>query len=61
LSGFQFKGGGWYVTDYAGKSGSGEKSEKSSDSDSTTASDGASKSKDESKPATTNGSKTKSE
>jgi len=61
LSGFQFKGGGWYVTDYAGKSGSGEKSEKSSGSDSTTASDGASKSKDESKPATTNGSKTKSE
>ena len=30
LSGFQFKGAGWYVTDYAGKSGEkGEKSEKS--------------------------------
>lgn len=55
LSGFQFKGGGWYVTDYAGgkKSGekSGEKSEKSAAGDSTTTSDSASNSKDESKPA----------
>lgn len=25
---FQFKGSGWYVTDYAGKSGGGEKAEK---------------------------------
>ncbi|HEY2866846.1 MAG TPA: FmdB family zinc ribbon protein [Pyrinomonadaceae bacterium] len=45
LSGFQFKGGGWYVTDYAGKSG-GEKSEKTSSGDSTSAADSASKSKE---------------
>lgn len=43
LSGFQFKGGGWYVTDYAGKGG-GEKSEKSSSADSTGSGDSASKS-----------------
>jgi len=47
LSGFQFKGGGWYVTDYAGKKpGSGEsssKSEKSSSSESTPKADSASK------------------
>jgi putative FmdB family regulatory protein len=29
----QFKGSGWYVTDYAGKSGGGDKSEKSQDKD----------------------------
>ncbi len=44
LSGFQFKGAGWYVTDYAGK--------KSSDSESTAASDSASKSKDDAKTTT---------
>ena len=27
LSGFQFKGSGWYVTDYAHRSGSGSKTE----------------------------------
>lgn len=43
LSGFQFKGGGWYVTDYAGKGG-GEKSEKSSSGDSTASGESASKS-----------------
>ncbi len=46
LSGFQFKGGGWYVTDYAGKNGkAGEKAaaEKSSGNESTAAADGASK------------------
>ena len=43
LSGFQFKGAGWYVTDYAGKkSGAGE---------STTASESASNTKDDAKPA----------
>jgi len=42
LSGFQFKGAGWYVTDYSGK-------QKSSASESTTSSDTASKSKDETK------------
>ena len=40
LSGFQFKGAGWYVTDYSGK-------QKSSTSESTTSSDTASKSKDD--------------
>lgn len=34
LSGFQFKGGGWYVTDYAKKSAAGtEKSEKNEKSE----------------------------
>ena len=39
LSGFQFKGAGWYVTDYAGKkadSGTEKKSEKNSTTESTT-------------------------
>jgi len=40
LSGFQFKGEGWYVTDYAGKKG---KMEKSSSSESTPTPDTASK------------------
>lgn len=51
LSGFQFKGAGWYVTDYAGKNGkSAEKSasEKSAGGESTTSSDTASKSTTES-------------
>ena len=52
LSGFQFKGGGWYVTDYAGGKKSAEKSDKSSTPDSTGSTESASKSKDESKPAT---------
>ena len=43
LSGFQFKGAGWYVTDYAGK--------KTSEAESTAKPESASKSKDESKPA----------
>jgi putative FmdB family regulatory protein len=47
LAGFQFKGAGWYVTDYSGKK-SGEKSEKSASGDSTTSTDSASKSKDDS-------------
>ena len=51
LSGFQFKGAGWYVTDYAGGKKSAEKSEKSSASESTASSDTASKSKDDAKPA----------
>ena len=41
LSGFQFKGAGWYVTDYSGKKG-GEKSEKSSSAETTTKADSAS-------------------
>ena len=39
LSGFQFKGAGWYVTDYAAK--------KTSGAESTTTTEPASKSKDE--------------
>ncbi|HYJ90887.1 MAG TPA: FmdB family zinc ribbon protein [Pyrinomonadaceae bacterium] len=45
LAGFQFKGGGWYVTDYSSK-GSGEKTEKSSSGDSTGSADTASNPKD---------------
>ncbi len=41
LSGFQFKGAGWYVTDYAGK--------KTSTAESTTSTESASKSKEETK------------
>lgn len=46
LSGFQFKGAGWYVTDYSGKKSSddGQKSEKSSGGESTEKADTASKS-----------------
>jgi len=48
LSGFQFKGAGWYVTDYSGKkAGNGAKPdscEKSSGGESTASSDTASKS-----------------
>lgn len=44
LSGFQFKGAGWYVTDYASKSG---KSEKSESGESTTSAETASKPKDD--------------
>ncbi len=40
LSGFQFKGAGWYVTDYAAKKGGGEKN---SGGDSTGSGDAASK------------------
>ena len=53
LSGFQFKGGGWYVTDYSSKNGkSGEKTaadspEKSSGTESTAGKDDASKPKSE--------------
>jgi putative FmdB family regulatory protein len=60
LSGFQFKGAGWYVTDYAGKSGQKtESGEKSSTPDSTSSSDKASNPKAESstvKKETTKGS-----
>src|SRR5215203_4613707 len=56
LSGFQFKGGGWYVTDYAGKkAGSADgsaKSEKGSGGESTEKSGDASKTKSEAAPVT---------
>ncbi len=58
LSGFQFKGAGWYVTDYAGKAAGkkesgekGEKSEKPSGGESTDSSAAASKPASEIKPA----------
>ena len=57
LSGFQFKGAGWYVTDYAakssgkGKSESGEKSEKASGGESTDKPSSASNKTSESTPA----------
>ena len=43
LSGFQFKGAGWYVTDYSGKKDI--KGEKSTESESTTKTETASKEK----------------
>ncbi len=51
LSGFQFKGEGWYVTDYSGKgkekgAEKAEKSEKSSAPESTAKTDGASNKSD---------------
>src|SRR6476469_7901389 len=46
LSGFQFKGAGWYVTDYAAKKG-----DKTSSTESTTSTETASKSKDDTKSA----------
>jgi putative FmdB family regulatory protein len=45
LSGFQFKGAGWYVTDYAGKKA--DKGEKSGGSESTAGGSPASNSKGE--------------
>jgi len=42
LSGFQFKGAGWYVTDYAGKKA--DKGEKASSAESTASTESASKS-----------------
>jgi putative FmdB family regulatory protein len=54
LSGFQFKGGGWYVTDYAGKNrakDSAGKGEKASGGESTEKTGDASKTKSEVAPA----------
>ena len=51
LSGFQFKGEGWYVTDYAGKKGT--VGEKISASESTPKADAASNTTSETKPAKT--------
>jgi putative FmdB family regulatory protein len=49
----QFKGSGWYVTDYAGKKGEASSGEKSADGDSakTTEKSGDAKSADSSKPS----------
>lgn len=59
LSGFQFKGGGWYVTDYAGKKPSTPESGKSSAGESTPKAESASKSSDDAsaKPKTDSASK----
>lgn len=51
LSGFQFKGAGWYVTDYAGKKESAKTGEKGSSDKSTETSADASKPKSEPAPA----------
>src|SRR6476620_4730202 len=52
LSGFQFKGEGWYVTDYAVKKGTAsDSSSKSSGAESTSSADAASKPKTESSTA----------
>ena len=51
LSGFQFKGAGWYVTDYAGKKSGSE--DKSSTAESTPKPDTASKPTGETKPVAT--------
>lgn len=42
-SGFQFKGSGWYVTDYAGKKESGKEEKKNADSESKTGDTAATK------------------
>lgn len=57
LSGFQFKGAGWYVTDYAKNSAkidSSAKNEKGSAGESTEKSGDASKTKSETAPVTKN-------
>jgi putative FmdB family regulatory protein len=49
LSGFQFKGAGWYVTDYAGKKGvTSDAANKTSSAESTSAAETASNPKTES-------------
>lgn len=63
LSGFQFKGAGWYVTDYAAKKDTGgeakgDKSEKSSGTESTATPDTASNIKSEPKSETASTPKT---
>jgi predicted nucleic acid-binding Zn ribbon protein len=50
LSGFQFKGAGWYVTDYAGKK-SDTSTEKTSTGESTAKAESASKSTEDTKTA----------
>jgi putative FmdB family regulatory protein len=55
LSGFQFKGAGWYVTDYAGKTATktsvGEKTEKTSATESTAKPESASNTTSDAAPA----------
>jgi len=61
LSGFQFKGAGWYVTDYAGSKKAADKGAKSSSGDTTASTETASKSKDDSKKSNTTDKAGKSE
>lgn len=62
LSGFQFKGAGWYVTDYSKKSGSpGGTSEKSSATESTGTADSASKPKGDAGSSSATGSSEKAQ
>lgn len=49
---FQFKGSGWYVTDYAGKGKGGERSASSADKGEAKTTDSASKPDGSKKPAT---------
>lgn len=58
LSGFQFKGAGWYVTDYSKKNSDSGKSEKASSSESTEKSGSASNSTGEKASSTKKESKT---
>ena len=48
---FQFKGSGWYVTDYAGKKGNGSAKNESGSKDSSSDTAGKTESKSEAKPA----------
>jgi putative FmdB family regulatory protein len=48
---FQFKGSGWYVTDYAGKKGNGSAKSESASKDSSSDTAGKTESKSEAKPA----------
>lgn len=61
LSGFQFKGAGWYVTDYSAKTKSGSAEKKESAGESTATSESASKPKSDAPapPAKEKASKTK--
>lgn len=57
---FQFKGTGWYATDYAAKGGKHEKSDKDEKSEKSEKGEGAAESKSESKSDTKTESKTES-
>lgn len=66
LSGFQFKGAGWYVTDYAGKSKESgreksEKSEKIEKAEKTSGAESTAKTESASKPASDNAASAKKE
>src|SRR5512132_3288425 len=58
---FQFKGTGWYVTDYAGKKGGGEESKPSGSKSDSTSSDAGSKTESKKGDAAPSAPATKSE